>query len=92
MPKHFEKAIFSQFSAKFGPFLHPQMTRNFQKRRNVVETQLNQPRGTQNNHFLVSPDALEVIVITDSLAYLLGVSTDLTNVTLVRDDCVEQDQ
>ena len=52
MPKHFEKAIFSQFSAKFGPFLHPQMTRNFQKRRDVVETQLNQPRGTQNNHFL----------------------------------------
>ena len=32
--------------------------------------------------FLVSPDALEVIVVTDSLS----VSTDLTDVTLVNDD------
>ena len=35
---------------------------------------------------LVSPDALEVIVVTDSLTDLLSVSTDLTDVTLVSDD------
>ena len=37
-------------------------------------------------HFLASPDALEVIVVTHSLPDLLNVSTDLTDVTLVSDD------
>ena len=35
-----------------------------------------------NYTFLASPDALEVIVVT----YLLSVSTDLSDVTLVSDD------
>ena len=35
---------------------------------------------------LASPDALEVIVVTDLLTESLSVSTDLTDVTLVRDD------
>ena len=37
---------------------------------------------TRSEPFLVSPDALEVIVVTN----LLIVSTDLTDVTLVSDD------
>ena len=36
--------------------------------------------------FLASPDALEVIVVSDSLTHLLIVRTDLTDVTLVSDD------
>ena len=36
--------------------------------------------------YLASPEALEVIVDTDSLTNLLSVSTDLTDVTLVSDD------
>ena len=36
--------------------------------------------------FLASPDALEVIVVTDWLTDLFSVSTDLTDVTLVSDD------
>ena len=36
--------------------------------------------------YLASPDALEVIVVTELLTYLLSVSTDLTDVTLVSDD------
>ena len=36
--------------------------------------------------FLASPDALEMIVVTELLSYLLSVSTDLTDVTLVSDD------
>ena len=32
--------------------------------------------------FLASPDALEVIVVPDSLTPLLSVSTDLTDVSL----------
>ena len=39
-----------------------------------------------NNVFLASPDALEVIVVSYSLTYSLSVSTDLTDVTLVSDD------
>ena len=39
-----------------------------------------------NLECLASPDALEVIVVTDSLTDLLSVSTDLTDVTLVSDD------
>ena len=35
---------------------------------------------------LASPDALEVIVVTDLLTESLSVSTDLTDVTLVIDD------
>ena len=35
---------------------------------------------------LASPDALEVIVVTDLLTVSLRVSTDLTDVTLVSDD------
>ena len=35
---------------------------------------------------LASPDALEVIVVTDLLTESLSVSTDLTDVTLVSDD------
>ena len=36
--------------------------------------------------FLASPDALEVIVVSDLLTYSLSVSTDLTDVSLVSDD------
>ena len=36
--------------------------------------------------FLASPDALEVMLVTDWLTELLSVSTDLTDVTLVSDD------
>ena len=35
---------------------------------------------------LASPNALEVIVVTDLLTESLSVSTDLTDVTLVSDD------
>ena len=35
---------------------------------------------------LASPDALEVIVVTDLLTVSLRVSTELTDVTLVSDD------
>ena len=38
------------------------------------------------DHFLASPDALEVILVTYSLPPSLSVSTDLTDVTLVSDD------
>ena len=37
---------------------------------------------------LASPDAQEVIVVTDLLTESLSVSTDLTDVTLVSDDTI----
>ena len=37
---------------------------------------------------LASPDALEVIVVSDLLTESLSVSTDLTDVTVVSDDTI----
>ena len=46
----------------------------------------NIPQTMVTQQFLASPDALEVIVVTESLSHSLSVSTDLTDVTLVSDD------
>ena len=48
------KHVKGPFPAKFGPFwviFGPPNGPKLQKRRDVVETQLNRPRGIQNNHF-----------------------------------------
>ena len=48
-----------------------------------IESKLGNP---SKNTFLASPDALEVMLVTDSLSHSLSISTGLADVTLVSND------
>ena len=50
-PENTSRGHFQLNSGHFGSFLGPLMAQKCKKRRDVVETQLNLPRGIQNNHF-----------------------------------------